>query len=70
MRKTVANLLFMPRGGKREGAGRKPLPEEKRRDRKSLRCLPETWTKFVREAKRQKMNVGQFLDHLMKNFRG
>ena len=66
MRKSAIYVPNMPRGGRREGSGRKPLPEEKRRIRISVRVYPETWAKLKEKAKFHGDNPGQYLDRLMK----
>lgn len=51
MSKTTQNIE-MPRGGKREGAGRHPVPASKRRSNYTIKVLPATANMLSRLGKR------------------
>lgn len=57
----------MTSGGKREGAGKPPLPEEKKRKNMTLRLAPETIIRLasIRQAGYQ---PGRVIDDLVEAF--
>ena len=52
----------MPRGGAREGAGRKPLPENKRRSNLNVKVMPATKGVIKGLAKQAKTSQGKLVD--------
>jgi len=53
-----------PRGGKRPGAGRKPVPADERRVLLSLRVAPATF-EHIERARRDDEPLGRTLDRLL-----
>lgn len=56
----------MPSGGKREGAGRKPVPEGNKRVRLTAYVSPKTMKALNGMSEDLQKPVGQIIDELMK----
>lgn len=55
----------MPRGGKREGAGRKSLPDSQLRSNATVKMLPATKAELTRLAHKSKTSGGRVIEFLM-----
>ena len=52
-------------GGKREGAGRKPLPEEDKRNQRTISMPDEAWQELITQAYQFDLTQGEYVEHLV-----
>ena len=55
----------MPSGGKREGAGRKPMPVEQKRVDLTMKIKPSVAAYIRKEAKEQGISIGKFIEYII-----
>ena len=52
-------------GGKRTGAGRPPLPEEDKRNQRSISMPDEAWQELITQAYQFDLTQGEYVEHLV-----
>lgn len=55
----------MGHGGKREGAGRKPLPIDQKKVNMTIKVRPDVADKLRRRAKEEKVSIGTVIENLL-----
>lgn len=55
----------MAKGGKREGAGRKPLPKEEQKVNVCIKLKPEVAKRLRERAKQDKTTIGNLIESLL-----
>lgn len=55
----------MARGGKREGAGRKPLPQEQKKVNITIKVKPEIAVKLRERVKNEGQSIGDIIESLL-----
>lgn len=55
----------MTHGGKREGAGRKPLPIDQKKVNMTIKVKPETAKALREKAKKENMGIGTLIESLL-----
>lgn len=57
--------FFKQRGGKRDGAGRPTLPEDERRNQRTLYVPDDPWQELLSQALQFDLTPGEYVEHLV-----
>ena len=52
-------------GGRRPGAGRQPLPDEDRRNQRTIFMPDEAWQELITQAYQFDLTQGEYVEHLV-----
>ena len=57
--------FFKKHGGKRPGAGRPPLPEEEKRNQRTISVPDDPWQELLLQALQFDLTPGEYVEHLV-----
>ena len=57
--------IFATHGGRRNGAGRPPLPEEEKRNQRTIYMPDEAWQELITQAYQFDLTQGEYVEHLV-----